>query len=125
MSDEEYSPSDRGSSVLGSGWGLAGLLIGCTLLMSACVLMVFNILLFRGGLRGIPLDAARAAAVGAVAGVALLGVCAVVFGLRGWSAVKRGESVALGVAGTFAGLVGLVAWLVAGGDLLLVLGVFN
>lgn len=125
MSDDDFLP-ERGRSSLGSAWGLAALLIGCTLLVSACVLMVFNILLFRGGLMGIPLDLARPAGLGAVLGVAAFGASSVWFGLRGWSeSGRRGESQAFGVAGTGASLVGLVAWLVAGVDLLAILGLFR
>lgn len=123
VSDEDYPFPDRGS-VVGSGWGLAGLLIGCALLPSACALMAFNVLLFRGGLRGIPLDVARPAAVAGVLGVLLLGLCAIGFGVRGWAgAGRRGESAALGVAGTAAAAVGFVAWGIAGVNLLAVLGV--
>lgn len=38
VSDEDY-PVPGSGSVVGSGWELAGLMIGCTLLLSACVLM--------------------------------------------------------------------------------------
>lgn len=126
MTDDDYQPPPRGESVIGSGWGLAALLIGCTLLISACVLMVFNIILFRGGMVGIPRDLARAAGVVSVAGVALLGLLAIRCGAKGWSgAGTRGESPALGVAGTAAAVVGTIAWLVAGADLLMILGVFR
>jgi hypothetical protein len=126
VGEDDYGVPTSGSVSLspGTGWGLAGLLIGCTLLVSSCVLMVFNELLFARGLQGIPMDLAHAGAVIGVAGVAVLGVLAVVSGARGWAAAsRREESVALGVAGTAAGLVGLVAWLIAGIDLLAILGV--
>jgi hypothetical protein len=125
VTDDDFVPPESRFPP-GPAWGLAALLIGCTLLLSACVLMVFNVLLFRGGLGGIPLALARPAAVVAVSGVALLGLCAVVFGFRGWSgAVRGGESPAFGVAGSAAAVVGLIAWLVAGADLLAILGLFK
>ena len=127
MSEEDYAIPTSGSVSLspGTGWGLGALLIGCTLLVSSCALMVFNVLLFARGLRGIPRDLAQLGGVIGVVGVALLGLLAVVFGLRGWAAAAhREESIALGVAGTAAGLVGLVAWLIAGIDLLAILEVF-
>lgn len=120
--DDEPLPGAGGPAA----WGLAGLLIGCTLLLSACTLMVFNVILFLSGLNNIPLDLARPAAMVATGGVAALGVLALVFGVRGWAgAARRGESAAFGVAGTAAAAVGLIAWLVAGVDLLAVLGVFR
>jgi len=127
MGEDDYGIPASGSVSLspGTGWGLAGLLIGCTLLVSSCALMVFNVLLFSRGLWGIPRDLAQIGGVIGVAGVAALGVLAVAAGARGWSAAaRRDESVALGVAGTAAGLVGLVGWLIAGIDLLAILGVF-
>jgi hypothetical protein len=125
MSEDDFHPPIGGFVGLDAAWGLAGLLIGCALLVSSCTLMVFNIVLFRGGLAGVPLDIARPAAVVGVIAVAGLGAAATGFGVRGWAgAVRRGESAALGVAGSMTGLVGLVAWFIAGGDLLAVLGLF-
>ncbi len=124
MTEDEYMPPASAANAVSfsasAGAGLAGLLIGCTLLISACALMVFNVLLFRGGLRGIPIDLARAGAVVGVLGVALLGVLAVVCGARSCG-VRRGESKALGVAATAAAVVGLVGWLIAGIDLIMIL----
>ena len=128
MTEDEYAIPGPGSVSLSPavGWGLAGLLIGCTLLLSACVLMVFNVLLFMRGMRGVPRDLAQVGGVIGVGGVALLGVLAVIFGYRGWSAAsRREESGALGVAGCAAGAVGLVAWLIAGIDLLATLDVLK
>ena len=124
MTDDDFVPPLANQLTLsaGTGWGLAGLLIGCTLLISACALLVFNVLLFIQGMRGVPRDLARLGGVIGVGGVVLLGACAVGFGLRGWSAANRvGESPALGVAGTVSGSVGLVAWIIAGTDLIFIL----
>jgi hypothetical protein len=128
VGEDDYGVPTSGSVSLspGTGWGLAGLLIGCTLLVSSCALMAFNVLLFSRGFRGIPRDLAQIGGVIGVTGVAVLGVLAVVFGARGWAAAsRREESVALGVAGTAAGVVGLVAWLIAGINLLAILDVLT
>jgi hypothetical protein len=128
MSDDDYEPPSSSAVSLSAGtsWGLAALLIGCTLLISACALMVFNVILFQGGLFGIPRDLARLGGTIGVIGVAVLGLLAVIFGVRGWvAAARRGESVAFGVAGTLAAVVGFVAWAIAGIDLLAILGVLR
>lgn len=124
MSEDDYLPPSATTPLSlspGTAAGLSGLLIGCTLLMSACVLMVFNVILFSRGLRGVPIGLAQLGGVLGVAGVALLGVLAVGFGLRSWGSAGRGESGVLGAAATAAGAVGLVAWLIAGIDLLFIL----
>ena len=125
MDDEYHFPESNSVSLsAGVGWSLASLSIGCTLLISACVLMVFNIILFESRLRGIPKELAQIGGVIGMVAVALLGVCAVLWGYRGWSAaVRKGEATALGVAGTVVSVVGLVAWLIAAIDLLAVLDV--
>jgi hypothetical protein len=126
MDDEYHFPEVNSISLsAGFGWGLAALLVGCCLLMSACTLMVFNILLFMKGLQGIPIELAQIGGVIGMVSVALLGICAAWWGFRGWSAaVRQGESTAMGVAGTVVAVVGLVAWLIAAIDLLAVLDVF-
>jgi hypothetical protein len=125
MDDDYHFPEQNAVSLsAGFGWGLAALLIGCTLLMSACTLMVFNVILFMRGLMGIPRDLAQIGGVIGMVSVALLGICAALWGYRGWSAaVRQGESTAMGVAGTVVAVVGLVAWLIAALDLLAVLDV--
>ena len=86
--------------------------------------MVFNVMPFWRGLRGIPKDWAQFGGIIGVAGVAALGILSVVFGIRGWNAAAhRGESTALGVSGTLASIVGLIGWLITGIDLLAILGV--
>lgn len=124
MTEDEYLPpgADRGLSLsAATGAGLAGLLIGCTLLLSACVLMVFNVLLFSRGLRGIPIDLARLGGAIGVLGVALLGLLAVVCGVKSWRGGRTDESTLLGATATAAGVVGLIAWLIAGIDLMMIL----
>jgi hypothetical protein len=109
-----------------AAWGFSALVIGCTLLLSACVLMVFNVILFHGGFQGIPVELSQAVGTVGVIGVALLGLVSLWLGIRGWSMASGGRgSVALGVAGTATSLVGLIAWLIAGGDLLMILGIFQ
>ena len=128
MTDDDYQPPGSNSFSLSPGvsGGLAALLIGCTLLISACALMVFNVLLFSRGLRGIPRDAAQFGGVVGVVGVALFGLVAVGLGIHGWvAAAKRGEATALGIAGTAAALIGFVGWAIAGIDLLAILGVIG
>lgn len=122
MTDDDYLPPSSPQFVLspGTAAGIAGLLIGCTLLISACVLMVFNVILFRGGMRGIPRDLATLGGGVGVLGVACLGLVGVVMGFRSWGA-KKGESGALGGAATAAAGVGLIGWLIAGIDLMMIL----
>ena len=99
MLDEDSPLPDRHPLPSEWGWGLAGLLIGCTHRLSACTMMVFNVLLFRGGLFGIPLGLAHAVAVMAVLGLSILGAFAVGISLRGWrGANAKGESPALAFA---------------------------
>jgi hypothetical protein len=125
MDDDYHFPEQNSVSLsAGFGWGLAALLIGCSLLMSACMLMVFNVILFRSGMGGIPRELAQIGGVIGMVSVALLGACGAWWGYRGWSAaVRQKESTAMGVAGTVVSVVGLVAWLIAAIDLLAVLDV--
>ena len=122
MTDDDFGPpSSHVSLSAGTAAGLAGVLIGCALLISACTLMTFNVILYSRGFRGIPVDLARVGAVAGVGGVFLLGVFAVVCAARGWSAAARsGESQTLSVAGTFAAGAGLIAWIVAGTNLCMI-----
>lgn len=124
MTEDDYLPptADHGLSLSATtGAGLAGLLIGCTLLLSACVLMVFNVMLFTRGLWGVPIDLARVGGGIGVLGVALLGVLAVACGVKSWRGGRRDGSSVLGIAAMAAGAVGLVAWLIAGIDLMMIL----
>ncbi|AMV23255.1 hypothetical protein VT84_02520 [Gemmata sp. SH-PL17] len=125
MSEDDFVPPSTSSALAlspGTGGGLAGLAIGCTLLISACVLMVFNVILFGRGLVDVPRDLAQYGGLIGTTGVAILGLIAVIISVRSWSAARQsGESVALNVAATAASLVGLVAWLIAGIDLMMIL----
>ncbi len=123
MTDDDYTPPAAPLSLSASaGGGIAGLMLGCTLLVSACVLMVFNVLLFSRGLRGLPIELAQIGGLIGTGGVAALGAFAVTLGARSWGAANRsGESAALGAAATAASVVGLVGWLIAGIDLMMIL----
>lgn len=121
MTDDDFLPppgASGGTPVAlspATGAALAALLVGCALLVGACVLMAFNVLLFRGGLRGIPIALAQFGAVLGVGCVAALGLLAIVTGFRGWSAPG------LGAAALGASAAGWVAWMVAGINLLIIL----
>src|ERR1700722_8438415 len=80
-------------------WGLASLLIGCTLLVAACVILVFNVILFRAGPAGIPTTLAfTGGLIGALA-VSVLGLASLLFGVWGWQRAHLENSTpALGVA---------------------------
>jgi hypothetical protein len=125
MSEDDFLPPSATTPALSlsksTSAGLAGLFIGCTLLVSACVLLVFNVILFSRGMRGIPEELARIGGLIGVLGVVLLGALSVLLWLRSWSTARRGESRALGIAATAASAAGLAAWLIAGIDLLMIL----
>lgn len=128
MFDEDSpltGPATRVKSTSQS-WGISALAIGCTLLLSSCTLMIFNLLLFNQGPLGIPITLARIVGMIAVIGISLLGLASVTFGIRSWrDSASNGDSVGFGVAGTLTSFVGLVAWLIAGGDMLIILGWFS
>jgi hypothetical protein len=124
--DTQAGPADGHAPVTGFTsavqWGLASLLIGCTLLLAACVVLVFNVLLFRGGPAGIPTLLAFAGGVIGTLAVSALGLASLLFGMHGWrQAYAVGSSPALGVAGVTVNIAGLVAWTIAALDLLFIL----
>jgi hypothetical protein len=125
MTEDDYYPPDATTHVSlspSASAGLASLIIGCTLLVAACIMMAFNVILFTRGLRGIPYGLALFAAVLGVVSVAAVGVVAVALGLRGWGfATRTRESAALTVAGSAAAAGGLIGWLIAGINLLIIL----
>src|SRR5262245_42090982 len=95
-------------------WGLASLLIGCALLVAACVVLVFNVLLFRGGPAGIPTGLAFAGGLIGTLVVSALGLASLLFGIRAsQQAYAAGSSPALGVAGVVTSFAGLLVWLIA------------
>jgi hypothetical protein len=107
-------------------WGLASVLVGCTLLVAACVLLVFNVLLFRAGPAGIQIGLAFAGALLGALAVSALGLASLLFGVRGvQQAYAEGSSPALAVAGLGASLAGLAAWLIAAIDLIAILYSFS
>jgi hypothetical protein len=89
--------------------GLAALLIGLALFLGACVLEVFNVLLFRGGMRGIPRDLSIVGGFVGSGGVALLGLFATVRAFR----------TGFGALAPLAAGVGLIAWLIASINLMM------
>jgi hypothetical protein len=124
IGEEDESRTESRNLVLGGAvqWGLASVLLGCTVLVGSLVLLVFNILLFRGGAQGIPVPLAIAAGFIGVLGVVSLGVASVIFGIRGWyQAYAERSSAALGIAGVAVSIAGLMAFLIAGIDLILIL----
>ncbi|MBP3959350.1 hypothetical protein J8F10_29240 [Gemmata sp. G18] len=125
MSEDDYTPPSTAPTLSlspGTGAGIAGLVIGCTLLLSACVLMVFNVILFVQGMRDVPRDLAQCGGLIGTTGGAVLGLISVGISVRGWDATRRsGESSVLGFAAFAASVVGLGAWLIAGIDLMMIL----
>lgn len=115
IDDDEYRPgapaSERNADL---ARGLGALLIGLALLLGACVLEVFNVLLFRSGFRGIPLDLARVGGIVGCGAVALLGLFALIQGFR----AGRGG---FGALAPLAAGVGLIAWLIASINLIMIL----
>jgi len=107
-------------------WGLSALVIGCTMMLLSGILLVFNVLLFRGGPAGIPMAfALTGGLIGALVGSALA-VAGLAFGIRGWQrAGAERSSPALGIAGVAASTAGLLAWLIAAADLLIILYSFQ
>jgi hypothetical protein len=128
MTDDDFLPPSTTPTPVGlspgTAAGLAALLIGCTLLVSACVLMAFNVILFghfSHGMRGIPMRLSQFGAFTGLMGVLVLGFFGIVLGIRGWSAATKGEGRALGIAATAASIVGLIAWLIASISLMMIL----
>jgi hypothetical protein len=106
-------------------WGLASLLIGSTLLVASCVTLVFNVLLFRGGPAGIPMGLAYFGGLLGTVVVLALGIFGIVSGIRGWLWASSDRLCpALPVAGTLASAVGVLTWLVAAIDLIMILHAF-
>jgi drug/metabolite transporter (DMT)-like permease len=121
-----YDSRGPGSGFSGAvQWGLASLLIGCTLLIAACVLLVFNVVLFRAGPAGIPTALAFAAGLIGALVVCALSVASVLFGIWGWQeAQAERASAGLSVAGITVSFVGSITWLIAAIDLNMILGGF-
>jgi hypothetical protein len=121
-------PGERGrlTGIDGAvSWGLASLLIGCTVLLAGCTTMVFAVLLFRAGPSGLPTALCFAAGLIGSLAIFVLALASLVFGALGWqSAHAHGSSPALGVAGVAASAVGLVTWLIAAITLIVLLASF-
>jgi hypothetical protein len=110
--DDEYRPGPPASARNADlARGLGALLVGLALLISACVLEVFNVVLFRTGFGGIPRDLATLGGFVGCGAVALLGLFAVVQGARA----------RFGALAPLAAGVDLVAWLIASINLMMIL----
>jgi hypothetical protein len=109
-------------------WGLASLIMGGVLALMAPMTLVFNLILWLNFDRAIEPSLrtlARQGGMAAVAGIGLLCLLSVGFGIKGWrSAVATGQPAGLGVAGTLVSLMATLAWVIVGGDLLMILGTF-
>jgi hypothetical protein len=106
--------------------GLASVIIGCTLLVAACVVLIQNVLLFRGDPEGTPTALALAAGLIGTLIVSALGVARPVFGIHGWrQPCAAGSAPGLPIAGAGVSAAGLVAWLIAAIDLLVILYSLN
>jgi hypothetical protein len=109
----------------GAQWGLASLVIGSVIFLASPVLLAFNTILARGGSYGIPIGLAWTASMIGLIALFALAIASVAFGVRGWIMSRRQrQPVAFGVAGTLMSVAGLLSWLIAGIDLIIVLATF-
>jgi hypothetical protein len=106
-------------------WGLASLLLGAMLSVTALLMLVLNVLLGTMAPQIMGPGDVHLATVGAcfgvaaVVGVASFGMAAASFGLT--SAIRRRQPAALPLAGIVACALALLLWLVATVDLFMVL----
>jgi hypothetical protein len=131
---EAYARTTTGDAELprsGNGFGsaaqcgLASLMIGCTLLVMAAILMIFALELFQhggDGNRTFNLALAIVFAIASLVTVAGLGVVGIVCGHLGWrQAAVEHSSVVLPMTGVLASSIGFTVWLCAGLHLLAIL----
>ena len=116
---------DDETSRVGYEWGLASLLTGGMLMLMAPVMLIVNLMIWAAGrnfLARSDLEMAYVGALAGVAGVGLLCLAGVLIGVRGlFGALAHATPVALPLAGILAGLVALVLWGVVGYDLIAIL----
>jgi hypothetical protein len=106
-------------------WGLASLLIGAVLILAALMTLIFNVLLWQSGPRGMPRMAALIGTVIGLAAVLGLAGFGIVAGLKGRSRTPLNSPPSpLATAGVVTGSTALVLWLLIGFDLLLILAPF-
>jgi hypothetical protein len=109
-------------------WGLAALLGGGFLMVTAAVVLLFNLTFWNAGSNVISTADMRLAFAGGVIGVlALLGLCmaSLTIGARAiQSALTRRQPAGLAVAGTMISAGALVLWIITGADLLMILFTF-
>jgi hypothetical protein len=109
----------------GAQWGLASLVIGSVIFLASPVLLAFNTILARGGRYGMPMGLVWTASMVGLVALFALAITSVAFGVRGWIMSRRQrQPVAFGVAGTLMSVAGLLSWLIAGIDLIIVLATF-
>ena len=109
----------------GAQWGLASLVIGSVIFLASPVLLTFNTLLAHGGRFGMPMGLVWTASIIGLVVLMSLVIASVAFGIRGWLMSRRQrQPVAFGVAGTLMSVAGLLSWLIAGIDLIIVLATF-
>lgn len=127
-SDQLIITSGQGD---GTNWGLASLLIGCTFILMAPLLLIVSIQMAAYGPATLNMNPTTIdlAATGMYLGIAVGGfviVCSIIFGILGIALARsQGRSVALGVAGLFASIFGLVVIVVAVVDLIMVMDMFK
>jgi hypothetical protein len=109
-------------------WGLAALLGGGFLMVTAAVVLLFNLTFWNAGSNVVSTADMRLAFAGGVIGVlALLGLCmaSLTIGARALqSAMTRRQPAGLALAGTMISAGALVLWIITGADLLMILLTF-
>jgi hypothetical protein len=112
-------------------WGLASVLLGGLLVVTAPIILIVNILMASIGPSALGMDpgAIKLATIGfVIVGLLLLGLggTGVAFGLASLSAARSGnQSIALGLTGLIVSVVGVFALIVVGVDTGFVLEWFN
>jgi hypothetical protein len=105
-------------------WGLASLLIGSVLIVAALITLIFNVMLWQSGPRGLPRLLALIGTLVGLLVVLYLAGFAIRAGLKG-----RNRPFAelppspLATAGVVTSSAAMILWLIVGIDLLMILGI--